>query len=75
MFRSQFFLKQYQCSDCGGSDGYRSRRRTFLEKYILSLLLLQPARCADCFRRSRVSMFMSLRDRLNKADVKRPAAA
>jgi len=75
MFRSRLFSTQYQCSDCGGSEGYRSRRRTFLEKYILPLLLLQPARCANCFRRSSVSMFMNLRDRLEKPNVKRPAAA
>jgi len=75
MFRIQYFSSQYQCPDCGGSDAYRSRNRTFVEKYILPVLLLQPARCASCFRRTSVSMFMSLRDRDNKPDVNRPAAA
>jgi len=46
------YLKEYRCPDCGSLVGYHSRRRTFTEKYILSLFLLQPVRCGDCFRRS-----------------------
>jgi len=75
MFGSQYFSRQYQCPDCGGSDARRSRRRTFLERYILPALLLQPARCTNCFRRTSVSMFVSLRDRDDKPDAKRHAAA
>ena len=80
MFRSQylstrFFSRQFICSDCGGSEAYRSRRRTFLEKFILPVFLLQPARCANCFLRTRVLMFKLLRDRAQKPDVKHPAAA
>jgi hypothetical protein len=75
MFRIQYLSTQYQCPDCSGPDAYRSRRRTFLEKYVLPVLLLKPARCADCFHRSSVPMFMKLRDRADKPDVKRPAAA
>jgi hypothetical protein len=73
MFRR--LLSRYQCPDCGGSDAYRSRRRTLLEKYILPLLLLQPVRCVKCFRRSNVSMLVSVRNRENKTPLKRPAAA
>ncbi len=75
MFLSQYFSRQFQCPDCGGADAYRSRRRTFLEKYILPVLLLQPARCANCFRRSSVPLFMKLHDRADKPDVKRHVAA
>ena len=75
MVRNQYFSRQYQCPDCGGSDAYRSRRRTFLEKYILPVFLLQPARCANCFRRANVSMLVSVRDRKEKPPIKRPAAA
>jgi len=75
MFRIQYLSRQYQCPDCSGPDAYRSRRRTFLEKYLLPVFLLQPARCANCFRRSSVPMFMRLRDRAEKPDVKHPAAA
>jgi hypothetical protein len=59
----QSMLRRYQCLDCGGSDAYRSRRRTFLEEYILPFLLLKPVRCANCFRRSYVSVFTAARDR------------
>ena len=54
------FSRQYQCADCGGFEGYRSRRRNLLEKYILPLLMLQPVRCASCYRRTHVSMFAPL---------------
>ena len=56
-------LRRYQCLDCGGSDAYRSRRRTFLENYILPFLLLKPVRCANCFRRSYASVFTAARER------------
>jgi hypothetical protein len=45
--------KTFQCVDCGSVEGYRSRPRNVIEKYILPLLLgLRPVRCADCFRQS-----------------------
>jgi hypothetical protein len=69
------FRNGYQCPDCGGSDAYRSRRRTFLEKYILPLLLLQPVRCATCYRRSNVSMLIDVPEREHRSPVKRQAAA
>jgi hypothetical protein len=48
------FSNRFQCRSryCGSEEGYRSRRRTFLEKYFLPLFLLRPVRCASCFRRS-----------------------
>jgi hypothetical protein len=58
--------KQYQCPDCGGSEGYRSRRRNVLEKYLLPVFMLQPARCMSCYRRTHVSIFMHLPERENK---------
>src|SRR3954470_210925 len=42
--------RQYQCPDCGGSDGYRSRRRNLVEKYFLPLMMMQPVRCMRCYR-------------------------
>ena len=56
-------LTQYQCPDCGGSEAYRSRRRNILEKYIEPFFLLKPVRCANCFRRTTVSMFVPARER------------
>jgi hypothetical protein len=69
------FRSQYECPDCGGSDAYRSRRRTVLEKYMLPLFLLRPARCVNCFRRTNVSIFMSIPERERRSVTKRQAAA
>ena len=69
------FRNKYQCPDCGGSDAYRSRRRSFLEKYVLPLFLLKPVRCANCFRRTSVSMFLRVREREQRPVVKSQAAA
>ena len=42
--------KSFQCRDCGSVEGYRSRPRNVVEKYVLPVLRLRPVRCADCFR-------------------------
>ena len=67
--------KQYRCPDCGGFDGYRSRRRNFLEKYVLRLLMLQPVRCIRCYRRTHVSIFMQVPERDDKLSTRGQAAA
>jgi hypothetical protein len=67
--------KQYQCPDCGGFDGYRSRRRNLLEKYVLPLVMLQPVRCMSCYRRTHVSVFLHLPERENKLSTRGQAAA
>jgi hypothetical protein len=66
--------KSFQCSDCGSRDGYRSRPRTFAEKYILPVLCLRPVRCADCFRRSYQWVFVPVRER-NESEVTHHVAA
>lgn len=75
MFSKQYLSKQYQCPDCGGSNGYRSRRRNFYEKCILPVFLAQPVRCADCFRRNHVSMFVDVPDRKAKSGMARHVTA
>ncbi len=72
---SQYFSTRYRCPDCGGADAYRSRRRNFLEKFICPLFLLRPARCANCFCRTLVSLMVHLRNPATKPPVKRAAAA
>jgi hypothetical protein len=67
--------KQYECPDCGGSEGYRSRRRNLIEKYILPLMMLQPVRCTSCYRRTSVSMFVHVPERAPKLSAKGHVAA
>jgi hypothetical protein len=67
--------KPYQCPDCGGLDGSRSRRRNLLEKYILPVFMLQPVRCMSCYRRTNVSIFKHLPERENKVSTRGQAAA
>jgi hypothetical protein len=69
----------YRCRDCASEEGFRSRRRTFTERFILPLLLLQPVRCGECFRRDTRWIFTPVRDRLSDTPrimpSKHPAAA
>ncbi len=58
------FSQPYVCRDCGSENGFRSRRRTLSERFILPLFLLQPVRCGDCFRRDYRLIFTPVRDRL-----------
>ena len=69
----------FECRDCGSSVGFRSRRRTFSERYILPLFLLRPVRCGECFRRDYRLIFVPVHDRLSETgkamqSVKPPAA-
>ena len=59
------FSQSYHCHDCGSEVGFRSRRRTFTERYLLPLFLLQPVRCGECFRRDYRLIFTRVRDRLS----------
>ncbi len=56
----------YRCDDCGCGIGFRSRRRTFSERYLLPIFLLQPVRCSECFRRDYRLVFTPVRDRLSE---------
>jgi hypothetical protein len=56
--------RPYRCRDCGSETGFRSRRRTLTERYILPLFLLQPVRCGECFRRDYRLIFTPVQDRL-----------
>lgn len=65
---------QYRCPDCGGSSGFRSRRRTFSERFILPFFLLQPVRCGDCFHREYRLIFTPVRNRMSEASGMLPAS-
>jgi hypothetical protein len=55
---------EFHCEDCGSDLGFRSRRRSFFERYFLPLVLLQPVRCAGCFRRDYRLIFVPVKERL-----------
>jgi hypothetical protein len=61
------FSSAYHCNDCGSDVGFRSRRRTFSERFILSLFLLKPVRCGECFRRDYRLIFTPVKNRLSEA--------
>lgn len=55
---------EFHCDDCGSDTGFRSRRRTFSERYLLPIFFLQPVRCTECFRRDYRLVFMPVKQRL-----------
>jgi hypothetical protein len=59
------FSQPYHCHDCGSDVGFRSRRRSFSERYLLPIFLLQPVRCGECFRRDYRLIFTRVRKRLS----------
>jgi hypothetical protein len=65
---------EFHCDDCGSVVGFRSRRRTFSERYLLPLFFLRPVRCAECFRRDYRLIFMPVRDRLPETISKPPGS-
>jgi hypothetical protein len=62
----------FRCRDCGSNEGFRSRRRSFAERYLLPLLLLQPVRCGECFRRDYRLIFTSVKKRTAELSAPRP---
>jgi hypothetical protein len=53
--------------------GFRSRRRNFAERFLLPILLLQPVRCGECFRRDYRLIFTRVRDRMSEPAKAEPA--
>jgi hypothetical protein len=66
---------EFHCDDCGGETGFRSRRRTFSERYLLPVFLLQPVRCSECFRRDYRLLFVPVKERLPEAVKKMATSA
>jgi hypothetical protein len=70
---SYSWLQSFRCQDCGSEVGFRSRRRTFSERYLLPVFLLQPVRCGECFRRDYRLIFTRVKDRLSEVSGMIPA--
>jgi hypothetical protein len=66
--------KQFVCKDCGSTEGYRSRPRTFFEQYVLAGVFMRPVRCGNCFRRTYEWSFVEIRER-HETHVTHRAAA
>jgi uncharacterized membrane protein len=58
--------RPYRCSMCGGEEGFRSRPRTLVERFVLPVFLLKPTRCAECFNRDYIFLFTPGRERSEK---------
>jgi hypothetical protein len=71
-FNPGSWFQPYHCRDCGSEVGFRSRRRTLSERYLLPLFLLQPVRCGECFRRDYRLIFVQVKDRLSVTTGKLP---
>lgn len=54
---------EFHCPECGSSDVYRSRPRSFFEKHILSLMM-RPVRCDRCFHRSYAFRSVAVQERI-----------
>jgi len=67
-------LLEFYCEDCGSDVGFRSRRRTFSERYLLPIFMLQPVRCGECFRRDYRLVFIPVKERLPEAIKKMPTS-
>lgn len=65
---------EFRCPDCGSNAGFRSRRRTFAERFLLPIFLLQPVRCGECFRRDYRWIFTPVRARLSEVGGMLPAS-
>jgi hypothetical protein len=63
---AQSLIPPYRCRDCGSFEGFRSRRRSLVERFFLPLLLLKPVRCGECFRRDYRLIFTKVRERLSE---------
>jgi hypothetical protein len=61
------FWPKFHCDDCDSDVGFRSRRRTFMEQFILPLFLLKPVRCGECFRRDYRFILVPVKNRLSEA--------
>jgi hypothetical protein len=60
-------VSPYRCNDCGNESGFRSRRRTLTERFLLPLVFLRPVRCGECFRRDYRLIFTQVGERLSAA--------
>lgn len=60
------FFEEFQCPECGCHDAYRSRKRGFFEKHILSFVM-RPVRCDRCSHRSYAFRSVPVQERVTHA--------
>jgi hypothetical protein len=61
----RLFTLRYLCRECGSEVGFRSRRRSLMERILLPLFLAQPVRCGECFHRDYRLIFTPVHERLS----------
>ena len=69
------FTALFQCRDCDSYHGYRSRPKTFAEKFLLPLVLRQTVRCGKCYRRSVQTIFVQVQERHESKSVRAATAS
>lgn len=55
--------EEFHCKSCGAHQAFRSRPRSFFERYLLPLLMLQTVRCERCFHRSYILRKIAVHDK------------
>ncbi len=57
------FSRYFQCDRCGSMQAFRSRPRSFAEKFLLPVFLFRTVRCGGCYRRFYRPLFVPARKR------------
>ncbi len=65
-------MTTFHCRDCGRKQAHLSRKRNIFERFVLPLFLIQPVRCADCFRRQYVPVFWDISGRVSHSEPPQP---
>jgi hypothetical protein len=66
---------KFHCPTCGGEVAYRSRTRTFTERFLLPLALLRPVRCGGCYRRKYAFLLTEVHERSTVPEPRQRRAA
>jgi hypothetical protein len=66
-------LSKFHCPTCGSELAYRSRPRTFTERFLLPFALLRPVRCAGCYRRAYTLVLTDAKKRSQTTEHRRAA--
>jgi hypothetical protein len=66
-------LSKFHCPTCGSEIVYRSRPRSFTERFLMPFALLRPVRCGECYRRTYATVFTGAKKRGDTHGLRRAA--